>query len=93
MRSVADLPGVVRTNFDFCMLGMKGEDAEGTAPAKKTTGILTNARIIAEVLSQCRCDGKHRHVHLVNGRAKPCEVYPVDCLSETVRGIFIAVRG
>ena len=76
LKSIEELPGVVRTKFDFCMLGMKGEDAEGVAPANKTTGILTNAQMIAEVLSQCRRDGKHRHVPLVNGRAMSCEVYP-----------------
>ena len=37
LRSVEKLPGVVRIQFDFYMLGMKGEDAEGVSPAKTTT--------------------------------------------------------
>ena len=55
---------------------MAGEDEHGVAPAKKTTGIMTNGRMIADVLSQCRCDGSHRHVQLLHGKAKQCEIYP-----------------
>ena len=69
-------PGAICTKFDFCMLGMVGEDDLGIAPAKKTTGIMTNGKVIAEVISQHRCDGLHRHVHLVHGKAKACEIYP-----------------
>ena len=73
---VMSIPGVNRTKFDFCMLGMVGEDDLGIAPAKKTTGIMTNGEVIAEVNSQHRCDGTHRHVHFVHGKAKVCEIYP-----------------
>ena len=74
LNTVMEMPGVVKTKFDFCMLGMTGKDEQGRAPVKKTTSIMTNSRIIAEVLSQCRCDQSHRHVQLVHGRAKSCEV-------------------
>ena len=73
---VLSIPGVIRTEFDFCMLGMVVEDDIGIAPTKKTTGIMTNGKVIAEVISQHRCDGKHRHVHLVHGKAKAFEIYP-----------------
>ena len=73
---VVSIPGVIYTKFDFCMLGMLGEDDIGIAPAKKTTGIMTNGKVIAEVISQHRCDGTHRHVHVVHGKAKACEIDP-----------------
>ena len=76
MSLVADLPGVVRTKFDFCMLGMTSEDEKGRAPVRKTTGILTNGATIAEVIGRARCDGQHRHIPLLHGKAKSCEVYP-----------------
>ena len=54
---VLSIPVVVRTKFDFCMLGMIGEDELGVAPAEKSKGIMTNGKVIAEVISQHCCDG------------------------------------
>ena len=63
-------------NFDFCMMGMKSSDEEGEAPARKRTGALTNSKAIAEMLRQAQCEGSHRHVKLIGGKAKACEEYP-----------------
>ena len=76
LNMVASIPGVVRTKFNFCMLGMTGEDDQGTAPVRKTREIMTNGKVIAEVIGRFRCDRTHRHVQLVHGKAKACEVYP-----------------
>ena len=62
--------------FDFCMLGMKSEDEMGEDPAKKRTSIITNSQLLAHRLSQYQCDGNHRHVKLINGRARKCQEYP-----------------
>ena len=46
------------------------------APAKKRTNIVTNSHSLASALSQHQCDGRHRHIELVNGRGEACEKYP-----------------
>ena len=69
-------PGARRVNFDFCMLGMRSEDENGVALAKKRTTIVANLLSLVSALSQHQCNGEHRHVTLINGRAKACEEYP-----------------
>ena len=68
--------GGQRVNFDFCMMGMRSADEKGEAPAKKRTSVFTNSDEIAELLKKYQCDGQHRHVQLMGGKAKACEVYP-----------------
>ena len=65
-----------RVVFDFCMLGMKSTDEHGEAPAMKKTAIVTNSKKLVEVLKKYQCDHSHRHVMLLNGRAKACQEYP-----------------
>ena len=42
--------------------------------------------MIAKELSQI-CNGGHRHVHLVSGRAKHAQVYPEDLCLAILRGL------
>ena len=65
-----------RVNFDFCMLGLLSKDQDGEGPAKKRTGIMTNSPMLAEKLKQVQCSKEHRHVMLMNGRARKCQTYP-----------------
>ena len=78
--------GVHRVRGDVCMYGMTSRDALGEAPARKPTAWITNSRIIAEEMS-LKCDGAHRHVALVSGRAKACEVYPTGVIHAILRGM------
>ena len=55
-----------RTVGDMCMHGMVSTDSQGTAPAKKPTGFLTNSEYIRNAVA-VRCNGDHRHVQLMNG--------------------------
>ena len=59
---------------------------------KKQTRWLTNSPVLAEALTGCCSNslGKtcHRHVHLIDGRAKGAQVYP----PKLVRGILKAIR-
>ena len=68
--------GCVRVNFDFCMAGMLSHDFAGDAPARKRTGAVTNCMHVAKELARLQCDNSHRHVHLVDGRARECQNYP-----------------
>ena len=56
------------------------DDAE--RPVKKATGFMTNSSCIAQRLNK-KCNKSHKHIVLVNGRAKQAEVYPVDLCAFT----------
>ena len=88
VRALMQQKGVVKVNFDFCMFGMRARDALGEAAAKKRTGIVTNSLPVAESLETMQCQGKHRHVQLMGGKAKACEVYT----DEFCKAICLAVR-
>ena len=74
---IASLDGVVRVNFDFCMMGMETVDDQGQpAAARKRTGILTNSIVLATLLRGAQCRGEHAHTQLLGGRAAAAQVYP-----------------
>ena len=75
MIRLASMPGVRRVVGNMCAHGMWQVDSEGPALVKKPTGFLTNSAKVAERVS-ARCSGGHRHVHLVNGRARQAQEYP-----------------
>ena len=60
---------------DMCHFGMVGSDELGEALVRKRTKVLTNSCEVARRIAQ-RCDGQHRHIHLVGGRAKKAQLYP-----------------
>ena len=88
VNQVMRLPNAVTVDFDFRCVGMMSRDALGTGHVKERTGALTNSSRIAERLSRAQWKGGHRHVHLVNFRAGPCQGYP----EESRREICIALK-
>ncbi len=66
-------PDVIRTKGHMCAYGMKSKDEDGEGFVKIPTGWATNPPYIAEQVSALcsnRWKGsKHRHVHLISGRA------------------------
>ena len=60
--------GVEEAVFDMCRFGMMARDSDGEAPVRKTTRVMTNNPGIAAALKDVRCEGGHRHVHLISGR-------------------------
>jgi len=68
-------PGVQKVNSDMCVYGMEQEDEQGRALIKKPTSFMTNAPAIARRLA-VKCQGGHRHITLIGGRAKRAEIYP-----------------
>merc|ERR1712004_296309 len=71
----------------MCQFNMMQEDNEGLGLVKKPTGFLTNAPCIARRLDK-KCSGMHRHITLVNGRAKAAEVYPDKLCRQIVLGLM-----
>ena len=66
---------------DMCAYGMVARDENGTGPAQKRTTIMSNSpEGLKRVGMQCpnKSNGGefHRHVQLLSGRAKQCQVYP-----------------
>ena len=72
---------------NMCMFGMTQQDEQGMGFVKKSTGFMTNAWEIAGELSK-KCSGDHRHITLLNGRAKRAEVYPDDLCVRIVDGLM-----
>ena len=74
--------GVYVTVADQCRYGLTSIGPEGKGPAQKPTKFMTNSPCIAKELSR-RCPNRmthsakaHKHVHLMNGRAKAAQEYP-----------------
>ena len=77
---------VTKVAGNMCMFGMTQRDEEGMGFIKKNTGFMTNADAIAGRLNR-RCDNSHRHIELINGRAKKAEIYPEDLCKEVIIGL------
>ena len=91
MKRLMNRSGVQRVIGDQCQFGLKPKDHEGIGPARKRTGFLTNAVCIARRLDKkCPNISKHqvhRHVALVNGRARAAQGYPDKLCREICLGI------
>ena len=59
----------------ICAYGMQSKDKHGPGYAKQPTRFLTNSVVSARALSR-RCPENHRHVHLMEGRARAAAVDP-----------------
>ena len=72
---------------DQCEYGLLTPDAQGNpAPAKKPTRWMSSSPEMIKRLSR-RCSKTHVHQHLVGGRAKAAEEYPLDLICEFLRGM------
>ena len=67
--------------------GMQYKDKHGPGYAKKPTRSLTDSVVSARALSQ-RCPGNHRHVHLMEGRARAAAAYPQELCRMICRATF-----
>ena len=70
---------VVVTTADQCMYGLKAwstNKAIKDTKAQQKTGFMTNSAYIADEPPR-RCDKRHKHQVLTNGRAKDAATYPV----------------
>ena len=87
VRDLLKLEGVYLLDFDQCEYGLVSWDEHGVAPAKKPTRIITNMQHARVTLSK-RCTKTHRHVILMNGKAKYAQKSPEElCMAmlETLR--------
>ena len=71
----------------MCMFDMKQWDHKGLGMIKKLTPSMTNSSCDAKRL-QVKCNNMHRHITLINGRAKAAEVYPDKLCRQIVMGLI-----
>ena len=73
-------PEVGAITLHMCAFGMKGRDELGEGLVQKATRIMSSSdQVLNQVNLQCSNSGggqRHRHVHLISGRAKHAQVYP-----------------
>lgn len=93
-RSVVEIMAMRGVGRVTCAFGMVAVDERGEAPAKKSTTIMSNSpEILKQVDRLCvngvpnRRDEHHRHVQLVSGRAKTCQIYPRAFCQAVCRGV------
>ncbi len=82
MARLLEIDGLVRADFHMCASGVTSVDEFGEGHVYKPTSMISNSFTIAAKVER-RCSGGHRHVHLVNGRAKAAAIYPrhlCDCI-------------
>ena len=85
------LDGVFTVKGPMCRWEMISEDAQGVGYVKKDTKYITNSEEIAKVLDGC-CNGGHRHVHLINGRAKFAQKYPPKMVAAVLRAVKVELK-
>ena len=78
--------GIQRTVAHMCRYGMKASDSMGSGRVKKPTGFLTNSEFLRDHLSN-KCLGGHRHIQLMGGKARACQVYPDKLCRAMLKGI------
>ena len=86
MEEFCNEPGNFLVTGPMCTWHMTSEDNQGVGYVRKETSWLTNSEVLAGVLAG-ECDGSHRHVHLVNGRARSAQIYPPKLVAAILRGI------
>ena len=91
MMELALRPGVDRIIVDMCAFGLKSTDEEGEGLVEKTTALLTNCPGLVETMSR-RCEGGHRHVHLISGRAKAAQEYTQEFCESVTKGLALQIR-
>ena len=82
---VLALPGVHTCVLDMCAHGMWQVDKEGPGHVKKATRIMTNSPEVSGQVA-IRCPGNHRHIVLIDRRAKAAQVYPEQLCRAILRG-------
>ena len=80
------LPGVEKIRADMCAFGLKTKIGNEERLARKPTCFMTNSWCVARELDR-RCDGKHLHFSLMEGRAKQAAIYPRQLCEAVCKGI------
>ena len=91
IKDLAQSPLVHSVVAHMCAFGMKSKDRKGEGYANKPTKFLTSSIELAKMLNK-QCPGGHRHVHLVEGKARAAAVYPRNLCRAVCRGTVRQAR-
>ena len=94
IRKMTQGTGVQITVADQCMYGLRTwskDPKKLDKPARKRTKFMTNGVEIAEELKK-RCDLKHEHQALVDGRAREAAQYPQELCVAIVKGLIKQIQ-
>ena len=83
--------GMYEVVLHMCQFGMTQHDAQGEGLVKKPTRVYTNSEAIDGLLDR-QCDGLHRHIQLMNGRAKAAAAYPTALSDAFIDGVKMEVQ-
>ena len=93
-KETSERPNVEIVEGPMCRWKMVGRDASGEGRIRKPTYWMTNSPELAETLrGVCTNDlpgakrERHRHIHLVNGRAKMARIYPPALVRAVLRAL------
>lgn len=78
-------PGFAYTNM--CAFGMQSSDEHGAGLVYKPIKFISNSWLLINELSRHVCNGRHRHVHLMGGRAAAAAIYPDKLCVVVCKGI------
>ena len=83
---------------DMCVMGMRADTGDLQGPARKVTKILSNSQeVLKRVAVSCpykrpNTSKHHFHVPLESGRARRCQIYPVEFRRQVCKGIAAEKR-
>ena len=75
----------------MCQFSLAAEDDDGKGLVKKPTRVATNLLLLASAINR-RCEGGHRHVHLMSGKAKAAVRYPPEFCKAIVEGVSVCLE-
>ena len=93
MLLLAASPSVKIAQCKMCRFGMEAKDEIGTGLVSKPTKFMTNSNMMFNKMNiKCKNSGlpegeKHRHVHLISGRARQAQIYPKALCRAVCEGI------
>ena len=92
MKRIIQTPGVYRVEADMCRFGLTATDEFGRGLVKKPTSFLTNSLCIADAIG-LKCNNSsavhpHRHVHLVERRARDASRYTHELCQKICEGLI-----
>ena len=80
-------PGVAVVTFDMCQFGMWQLDSNGPALVRKRTKVMSSSKFVIRALDR-QCPGGHRHIQLLQDRARHAQVHPIE-LSKAIIGAIM----
>ena len=92
LKNLLNSVDVFESVLDMCAYGMMATDDRGQPGlVRKTARLITNSEEMVDA-TQHRCVGGHAHVHLLSGRAKKADEYPVKLCQAILKGLEIKQR-